>query len=88
MTQETLIEEEKSLLIEDRNACRSLLQLPQKTYNEVQIKVEAIRLIRKKYIQDEEEDTDDEWENYEKYENETKWKYFVSRSIQPVYEIV
>jgi len=38
-------------------------------------------LIRKKYLQDEEYEANEEWEIYERDENETKWQYFVSRSI-------
>ena len=52
-----------------------------KSYVEVDEKVNCIIKLRNKYLPNEEEEDISEWESYEKQENDTKWKYYIQRSI-------
>ena len=64
--------------------------MPEQYYKEVDEKVRLLVELRDKYLSDEElkdQKKEDEWEKYEQEENDTKWQFYVNRSLQPTIEI-
>ena len=71
----------------DSELCSKVLTMPDKTYLQLQEKVNLIINLRNKYFPDDEDEEQSEWDKFEKEEKEMKWNYFVQRSLQPIYDI-
>jgi len=73
----------------DLTECEGIVGMEANTYTLVQEKVDVLIRLRDKYLPNDAEDElkkiecETEWDKHERIENETKWKYYVDRSITP-----
>ena len=64
-----------------------IVTMPETNYIEVEEKVKYIIYLRNKYMGIVNEEDVSEWEKYENEESEKKWEYYMTRSVEPIFQI-